>query len=190
MSVEKCQDRQSLIDYLDAGNKAEYLLFWGHQPSKDGTVTQSCFSQWFGSKFTIDGITYPTAEHFMMASKARLFNDLEAEQSILKAKHPRDTQRIGRGVRGFDNKVWEEHRFEIVVRGNLAKFSQNEAFKEFLLNTKNRVIVEASPDDRIWGIGIAADNPDAKNPRRWAGTNLLGFALMEVRARLLDGESV
>jgi predicted NAD-dependent protein-ADP-ribosyltransferase YbiA (DUF1768 family) len=81
MSAENCWDRPSLIDYLDAGNKAEYLLFWGHQPSKDGAVTKSCFSQWFGSKFTIEGITYPTAEHFMMASKARLFNEKQGFKS-------------------------------------------------------------------------------------------------------------
>ncbi len=190
MSAEKIRDRQSLVEYLDAGNKAEYLLFWGHQPSKDGTVTKSCFSQWFGAKFEIDGIKYPTAEHYMMASKARLFNDLDAEQSILKSKQPKDAQRLGRGVRGFDEKVWKEHRFELVVSGNLAKFSQNEPFQDFLLNTKTRVIVEASPDDRIWGIGLATDNPDAKNPRRWLGLNLLGFALMEVRERLLDRQTV
>jgi ribA/ribD-fused uncharacterized protein len=187
MSDEKIRDRQSLVDYLDRGNKAEYLLFWGHQPNKDGSIGKTCFSQWFSAKFTIDGITYLTAEHFMMASKARLFEDLEAEQNILKAKQPKDAKRLGRGVRGFDGAVWEEYRFELVVQGNLAKFSQNEPFKEFLLGTKNRVIVEASPDDRIWGIGIAADNPDAKNPRRWSGLNLLGFALMEVRSQLLVG---
>ena len=147
-------------------------------------MSKSCFSQWFPSKFELDGIKYPTAEHYMMGSKARLFNDIDAEQSILKAKHPKDTQRIGRGVKGFDENVWNQNRFDIVVQGNLAKFSQNEPFKEFLLNTKTKTIVEASPDDRIWGIGLAADNPDSKNPRRWAGLNLLGFALIEVRELL------
>jgi ribA/ribD-fused uncharacterized protein len=186
MSEDKIRDRASLVDYLDRGNKVEYLLFWGHQPNKDGSLGKTCLSQWFPAKFTIDGITYPTAEHYMMASKARLFQDLDAEQSIFKAKHPKDTKRIGRGIKGFDEQVWYDHRFEIVVQGNLAKFSQNEPFKEFLLNTKNRTIVEASPDDRIWGIGLAVDNPDAKNPRRWGGLNLLGFALMEVRARLIE----
>jgi ribA/ribD-fused uncharacterized protein len=186
MSANEIRDRASLVDYLDRGNKVEYLLFWGHQPNKDGSIGKTCFSQWFPAKFEIDGIFYPTAEHYMMASKARLFQDVDAEQSILKARHPRETQQIGRGVKGFDNKIWDDHRFEIVVQGNLAKFSQNEPFKEFLLNTKNKTIVEASPDDRIWGIGIAADHPDAKNPRRWAGLNLLGFALMEVRERLMN----
>ncbi|MDJ0633261.1 MAG: NADAR family protein [Xenococcaceae cyanobacterium MO_188.B29] len=74
-----------------------------------------------------------------------------------------------------------EYRSPIVVKGNLAKFSQKEALKEFLLNTKERILVEASPRDRIWGIGLGQNNPDAANPYQWQGLNLLGFALMEVR---------
>ncbi len=186
MILEKIRDRECLIDYLDRGNEVEYLFFLGHQPSKNGEITKSCFSQWFMLGFDLDGIHYPTAEHYMMASKARLFNDRSAEHRILQAKHPRDTQRIGREVSGFNEAVWQANRFDLVVSGNLAKFGQNEPLKEFLINTQNRVIVEASPDDRIWGIGLAYDRPEARNPIEWLGLNLLGFALMEVRSQLAN----
>lgn len=87
-------------------------------------------------------------------------------------------------MRGYDDELWLKHRFEIVVRGNIGKFSSDPKLKEYLLNTGDRVIVEASPVDAIWGIGHAKDHPNAERPWLWKGTNLLGFALMEVRDRL------
>jgi ribA/ribD-fused uncharacterized protein len=87
-------------------------------------------------------------------------------------------------VRGFDADRWDAARWEIVVRGNLAKFRQNPELGAFLANTGDRVLVEASPVDRIWGIGLAEDDARAQDPERWRGINLLGFALMEARARL------
>ena len=102
------------------------------------------------------------------------------------AAPPGAAKAIGREVRNFDQQVWERHRFDIVVEGNLGKFGQHEALKEFLLGTSDRILVEASPVDRIWGIGLAADNADAENPNLWKGLNLLGFALMEVRNRLTE----
>ena len=77
-----------------------------------------------------------------------------------------------------------DHRFDIVVKGNLLKFSQNEHLKEFLVNTGNRILVEASPTDRIWGIGMQQGEPGIEAPKKWNGLNLLGFALMEVRDEL------
>uniref|UniRef100_UPI00037CC52A NADAR family protein n=1 Tax=Nocardiopsis halotolerans TaxID=124252 RepID=UPI00037CC52A len=134
--------------------------------------------------FTVDGVGYPTAEHYMMAAKARLFHDAGAEERIIAAGHPRDAKVIGREVRGFDQEAWEAARFGIVVDGSVAKFGQNEDLREFLLGTGNRVLVEASPRDRVWGIGLGARNDHATVPERWRGLNLLGFALMEARARL------
>ena len=87
-------------------------------------------------------------------------------------------------VQGFDEAKWQAARYDIVVRGNLAKFSQNEALRSFLLNTGERVLVEASPVDPIWGIGLAANDPLAEQPAQWRGLNLLGFALMDVRRSL------
>ena len=120
----------------------------------------------------------------MMAEKARLFRDEENRQRAIAAKSPGEAKAIGRLVTNFNEAAWTKKRFDIVVVGNLHKFSQNEALKQYLLGTQSRVLVEASPVDKIWGIGLAADNPNCENPRMWQGPNLLGFALMEVRSRL------
>lgn len=178
-------DARTVEDLLRIDGRIKYLHFWGHQPSPNG-VSASCLSQWWPADFTVDGTVYPTAEHFMMAGKARLFGDTEAEERIVAAGHPRDAKVIGREVRGFDEEVWERERFEIVVQGSVAKFGQNEDLRAFLLGTGERVLVEASPRDRVWGIGIGKENENAERPRFWRGRNLLGFALMEARARLAE----
>ncbi|MFF4700308.1 NADAR family protein [Streptomyces chattanoogensis] len=167
-----------------AGKRVKYVHFWGHRPQRDGSIGASCFSQWWPSPFTADGVTYATAEHWMMAGKARLFADEEAERRAIAAGHPKQAKDIGRTVRGFDDAVWQQHRFRLVVEGNLHKFGQAAALRRFLLGTGSRVLVEASPLDRVWGIGLAADDERAQDPARWRGLNLLGFALMEVRQRL------
>ncbi|MCV2486797.1 NADAR family protein [Flavobacterium sp. SH_e] len=164
--------------------ESKFLFFWGHQPSKDGTVTKTCFSQWWLSSFEVAGVTYKTAEHWMMAKKAELFKDQEILEKIVQCNSPAEAKKLGRKVRNYDDKIWLENRFEIVKQGNFHKFSQNTDLKTFLLNTNDRVIVEASPVDPIWGIGMASDHTDALNPKKWKGLNLLGFALMEVRDEL------
>jgi ribA/ribD-fused uncharacterized protein len=178
MNVSDVKDR------FDRREPLDYLFFWSHRPNPDGSIGKTCFSQWFEASFEIDGIRYQTAEHYMMASKARLFDDRALLPEILAANHPRQTQILGRKIQGFEESIWNEHRFQIVVAGNLAKFQQSPPLQAFLLSTQDRILVEASPDDRIWGIGLAADNPNIENPHLWQGTNLLGFALMEVRSRL------
>ena len=151
-----------------------------------GVVDGACLSQWFRCSFVVDGTTYATAEHFMMAEKARLFGDRNALAAILAAGTPSDAKALGRTVRGYDEPAWERARSEAVVRGNLGKFGQNPGLRTFLLGTAPHVLVEASPRDRIWGIGMGARNPDAREPTRWRGRNLLGFALMETRDRLVQ----
>lgn len=174
-----------LIAELDAESHAKWLFFWGHTASRDGAVSKACFSQWWEKHaFTHNGIRYATAEHFMMAEKARLFGDLEATAGILNAGSPALAKKLGRTIEGFDEGVWLEARWKIVVQGNLLKFGQHTELKEFLLRTGERILVEASPVDAIWGIGLAADHPDVGNPRKWKGLNLLGFALMQVRYQL------
>lgn len=172
---------KNLIERCQNGEQFEYLLFWGHTPLKDGTITKACFSQWFVAPFTVDGIVYPTAEHWMMAGKARLFSDNETLQEILVAPDPKSAKALGRKVRGFKDEVWVANARRIVTEGNIAKFSQNEELKSFLLGTGIQVLVEASPYDRIWGIGLGAEDPMAKHPSTWQGENLLGFALMDAR---------
>ena len=158
-----------------------YLFFWGHQPSKDGTITQSCLSQWYPCRFVEDGKVYNSAEQYMMAAKARLFGDDAALARIMSATSPRDCKRLGRSIKGFSEELWKAKRFDIVVLGNCHKFGQNLELGEFLMNTGNKTLVEASPYDRIWGVGMSADDPRINDPRNWRGMNLLGFALMSVR---------
>ncbi|MDL5037989.1 NADAR family protein [Comamonas resistens] len=176
-----------LLLQLDQGYRPRYFPFWGHQPEKDGSVGKGCLSQWFHAPFTVDGDAFPTAEHFMMAGKARLFGDEEARLQVLASPSPAAAKQVGRSVRNFDEARWNAARFDIVVRGNVAKFGQNSAMRDYLLATGERVLVEASPRDRIWGIGMGAANPEAEQPRKWRGQNLLGFALMAARAQLRAG---
>lgn len=182
----KIDSQDALVRQVRAGAHIKYLHFWGHRPRPDGRIGASCLSQWWPSPFVVDGVTYATAEHWMMAGKARLFEDQQAEQRVLAAKHPSQAKAAGRLVRGFDEGTWQRERFKIVVEGGVHKFAAHEDLRAFLLNTGERVLVEASPVDRVWGIGLAADDEAASAPDRWRGPNLLGFALMEARTRLRD----
>ncbi|MFD0308525.1 NADAR family protein [Streptomyces sp. NPDC127119] len=176
--------REALVSAVRAGAKVKYLHFWGHRPRADGRIGSSCLSQWWPSPFTVDGVEYRTAEHWMMACKARLFGDAEAERRALDASDPALAKKAGRLVRGFDESVWERERFGIVVEGSVAKFASDGELRGFLLGTGERVLVEASPLDRVWGIGLSADDARASDPTHWQGPNLLGFALMRARERL------
>ncbi|PSK95437.1 hypothetical protein CLV63_11597 [Murinocardiopsis flavida] len=162
----------------------KYLYFWGHRPNRDGSIGAGCLSQWWPSPFTVDGVAYATAEHWMMAEKARLFEDADAAEAITAAASPGAAKHLGRRVRGFDAAVWEERRSDIVVRGSVHEFGHHPDLRAYLLGTANRVLVEASPHDRVWGIGLVADDERARNPARWKGLNLLGFALMRARTEL------
>lgn len=180
----KIDSRDALVSAVRSGAKVKYLHFWGHRARADGQVGASCLSQWWPSPFTVDGVEYRTAEHWMMARKARLFGDERAERLALDAPNPAVAKKAGRLVRGFDEGAWERERFGIVVEGSVRKFASDGELRSFLLGTGERVLVEASPLDRVWGIGLAADDDRAFDPERWRGPNLLGFALMEARGRL------
>ena len=117
----------------------------------------------------------------MMAEKARLFGDNEVLAKILTAQTPKEVKALGREIRGFVEALWSKKRFDIVLAGNKAKFRQNSKLAGFLDGTRGSVLVEASPVDPVWGIGLSAENPDASDPRKWKGENLLGFILMKVR---------
>jgi ribA/ribD-fused uncharacterized protein len=176
-------DRTALIAAFERGERPRFLFFWGHTP-KGRTVGPWVLSNWFPSPFVIDGVTYETNEHWMMAEKARLFGDTVARGRVMKAPSPGEAKAIGREVRQFDDDVWDAARFGIVARGCEAKFAADAALRDYLLQTGDAVLVEASPRDRVWGIGLGASSADANDPRTWRGENLLGFALMEARARL------
>ena len=160
-----------------AGEKMKFMMFWGHTPPQDGWVNQSCLSQWYPCNFCVDDIKYSSAEQFMMAHKALLFNDLEIYDEILKESNPAKVKALGRLVKGFIKKRWDEASFDIVVKGNIAKFSQNPKLHEFLLATGSKIIVEASPRDLILGIGLSKDNPSAQNPFEWRGKNMFNILI-------------
>jgi len=120
-----------------------------------------------------------------MAGKARLFNDEESLLQILESADPKTAKELGRRVKNFDGAKWEANARRLVTEGNIAKFSQNSHLCDFLLATGNTVLVEASPCDQIWGIGLEESDERTKDPAKWQGQNLLGFTLMDVRSRLL-----
>lgn len=117
-----------------------------------------------------------------MLEKALMFDPSKVE-AIVKATNPKDVKHLGRAVQNFDDKVWKARRYEIMKDVLRAKFS-DAGLRQLLLSTGNRTLVEASPYDRVWGIGLSADDPRALNPNNWRGSNLLGKALMEIRAEL------
>ena len=158
----------------------EIIYFWGHTPNPK-KITKSCFSQWYDVYFVVDGLSYHTTEQYMMASKARLFGDEETLKEIMGAYSPADYKKLGRKVKGFDAAIWNEKKLDIVVEGNKAKFGQNPDLKEFLLATDNAILVEASPFDKIWGIGLDRETALHSSVEDWRGENLLGCAFMEVR---------
>ena len=179
--------KEPLLQAIRRGETFDYVLFYGHQPRPDGQLGDGCFSQWWTSPFELDGHTYPTAEHWMMAAKARLFGDEETLAKILIASSPSAAKKLGRQVRGFDDARWKAARFDLVTRGNVAKFSSTPKLREHLLATGQTILVEAAPRDQIWGIGLSLDSPAARDPTKWRGLNLLGFALVRARG-ILRGE--
>ena len=177
----------------------KYIFFFGYE----GDQPEVCFQQWFPAPFSgpkdkfidsetkaaqIEMVDFPTSEHFMMYHKALLMNDTDTATTILSADHPSEAKKLGRQVQNFDQEVWNNHANEVVEAGNWYKFSdeRNKDMKEILLSTKELVIVEASPDDRIWGVGFDAEHAEGKE-EEW-GENGLGKALMGVRERLRKGE--
>ena len=99
----------------------------------------------------------------MMSKKAQCFGDDEALEQILSAKDPAQMKALGRQVRGFDAKVWDEIKFSVVLNASYLKFSQNAHLRDFLLQTGSKILVEASPVDKIWGIGLAASDENARS---------------------------
>lgn len=144
------------------------------------------FSQWHPSPFKIDSIMYNCAEQYMMAEKALLFQDYKMREQILYAARPMDQKRLGRQVSNFNLEVWNKIARDIVFKGNYAKFTQNEDLKEILLATRKTTLVEASPIDSIWGIGLSEDDPRAKKRETWQGTNWLGETLTKVREKIKE----
>jgi ribA/ribD-fused uncharacterized protein len=149
-----------------------FVLFWNGP-----------FSQWYPHKMTIDGVEYNCAEQYMMAQKAIVFNDQDALKAIMATDNPSKQKAFGRSVRNFNPQIWDKLSRDVVFRANLEKFKDPD-LKQFLFSFGNEEIVEASPYDRIWGIGLGEDGPDALDKSKWQGLNWLGEAIMAVREAL------
>lgn len=178
MSRYTLEELQETCNQSRNTNASDFIYFW-RPDEREGK--EACFCQWFKSYFVVDGIRYNCAEQFMMAEKARLFGDMATRGKILRSTDPSEMKHLGRKVKGFVPEVWDRISSAVVVRGNVAKFRQDLWLTFILLGTENKIIVEASPYDQIWGIGMTAEDARKTNPYLWRGKNKLGFALMEVR---------
>lgn len=158
--------------------KDDFIFFW---KPKVGVVDSSCMGQWQPSDFQVDTDSYSCTEQYMMAEKARLFEDEAVLLEIMNTSDPKAMKALGKKVKNFEQEVWNKAKYSIVLNGNYHKFNQNEEMRKYLLATEDKILVEASPLDTIWGIGLSENNEKANNPNTWRGQNLLGFALMEVR---------
>ncbi|AGF85075.1 hypothetical protein QJ854_gp707 [Moumouvirus goulette] len=162
-----------------------YIFFYGHNPNKKGT---EIYSQWFPSIFyeEIDNkiIQYFNAEQYMMAHKALLFEDFHNYKKFMKENNPSKVKKAGRRIKNFNEDLWNDYKYDIVVSGNKLKFEQNPDLLEKLLKTGNKLFVESSPYDYIWGIGMSANEAIKLSENKWPGKNLLGKAITQVRNEL------
>ena len=160
---------------LDLENKR--IFFWG-----------SVFSQWYKSPIldSSAGVTFNTAEQGMMYYKAMTFNDTDIAKKILETDNARKQKELGRKVNGYNDEIWTSVRFKVVSRLNYLKFSQNADLKIILLMLKDWEFVEASPEDKIWGIGLGENNPDIFDVEKWQGQNLLGKAIKEAQQQIIN----
>lgn len=154
-----------------------YIYFW--KPTQENGI----FSQWAYTPFSDKQYIYSCAEQYMMSQKARLFDDAEIFKQIMDENNPSKMKSLGQKVRNFDESVWDEEKYGIVVRASYLKFA-NASYKNLLIETGSDILVEASPYDTIWGVGVNAQQ--ASDIRNWKGQNLLGQALMEARKMIID----
>lgn len=138
-------------------------------------------SNFFYSNFIINGTKYICNEQYIMAQKSLLFGDIESYENIMKCKKPYDMKKIGRKVKNFTDDIWIQHRNNILQYGLNAKFSQNDVLRAKLIATGNKILVEASPYYKIYGVGLSETNEKIFDEKNWRGENLLGNTLMTVR---------
>lgn len=174
--VDKYVYMRRPVENREEEPRQQSAVFFWRDTEKNGY-----FSNWYRRKFVIDDFEYLHVEQYMMAQKAKLFHDSERYTAILKTDDPSKCKALGKKVTPFDSKVWDANKKEIVKTGNRAKFEQNPDLKAILIETGDAILAEASPRDKIWGIGIGEKAAAAKDPSEWPGENLLGKILMELR---------
>ncbi|CAF0964429.1 unnamed protein product [Adineta steineri] len=142
--------------------------------------TASPFSNFHPCTFSENEVQFHCSEQYMMYHKAKLFGDNETAEAILEAKSPADCKALGRIVRNFDGKLWMDNRTHIVSNALQLKFYQDTKMKQALLEQDGNLLVEASPNDGIWGVGLKKTDPLIKKRSNWQGLNLLGYILTDV----------
>ena len=125
----------------------------------------------------------------MTYQKAILFNDHEIADKIINTTIPKDIKALGRQVKNFDPVIWDKHKEMIVGKAVMSKFIQHPDLYKKLQESGDAIMCEAAPNDNIWGIGMAADNPKMQNPNEWQGANLLGKIVMNVRTLIAQGKT-
>ncbi len=153
-----------------------------HNPDEENGY----LSNWYHSRFTLDGIEFSSLEQYMMYSKAVLFKDTKIASEILSTDDVARIKALGRLVSGYDDRKWSSVRRDVVYNGLVAKFSQNPDLGEKLKATGNDILAECAVRDRIWGIGLSMTDGDRLDPGAWRGQNLLGYTLMAVRDKLFS----
>ena len=164
---------------MDQSLQEDYVLFCSHKSADIGYL-----SNWYLCKFNEGGNEFTSVEKYMMYKKAELMGDHTTAERILKNNVPKTLKEFGRGVQNWDQKKWNKHKYEIVLQGCRQKFIQNSDLAMKLLATDNAILAEAAHYDKVWGIGLKADDPDAQDQAKWKGENLLGKALMQIRDEL------
>ena len=150
-----------------------HIFFWGSE-----------LSNWYVCVFKYKGHEFRNSEQAFMWEKAMHFNDITIANEILKEPNPRRNKELGRKVRNFNGEEWAKVSLKYMIDINYVKWSSNDKLKKLLLSTDNKILVEASPYDTIWGIGIHWDDDDVLDEKKWKGTNWLGKSLMEVRNKI------
>lgn len=174
MSVKS---RSEMLVNLPLGT--EYFFFYG---------SKSPFSQWYRCSFSVQGVHFTCAEQYMMYNKALLFDDNDIANAIINSGYnPQKNKEQGHQVRGFNSDKWDREKQSIVWTGNYYKFSQNQEILNLLLKTSPKILVEASPSDNVWGIGLSLEDPNRFDEYQWKGSNLLGFILTSLREEFMKG---
>ena len=148
------------------------------------------YSQWSKSSFTEDGIDFPNAEFYMMYHKASVFESLDIQAEMIKVKNnPKAVKALGRKIKNFSDSKWDAHKLEIVEQASYLKFTQNPKLLKQLLAEQHLELVEASPVDKVWGIGLHYDNDKVLDKSNWKGQNLLGKCIMKARTKIINEET-